>query len=114
MMAVWRPRVPSGRDRALVGAIVLYHAAAMNANLRKLILPVVILGIVLIVVAVIYFVEPEHSLPSFFPGHGSVTDPEANHHHTKHGIAALVVALACFAFAWFQTGPKTGSAGSQA
>jgi Na+/H+ antiporter NhaD/arsenite permease-like protein len=97
-----------------VGGIVLYHHAAMNANLRKLIIPAVLLGVVLIVVAVIYFVEPEHSLPSFFPGHASATSAEANHHHTKHGIAALIVALACFAFAWFQTGPKTGSAGSQA
>jgi Na+/H+ antiporter NhaD/arsenite permease-like protein len=84
----------------------------MNTNLRKLILPAVIVGIVLIVVAVIYFIEPEHSLPSFFPGHSSATSAEATHHHTKHGIAALVVALACFAFAWFQTGPRTGSAGS--
>jgi Na+/H+ antiporter NhaD/arsenite permease-like protein len=86
----------------------------MNPNLRKLILPVVVLGIVLIAVAVIYFVTPEHSLPSFFPGHSSATSAEANHHHTKHGIAALVVALACFAFAWFQTGPKAGSASSRA
>ena len=82
----------------------------MNANLRPLIIPAVILGIVLIVVSVIYFVEPAHSLPSFFPGHVSATDAEAGHHHTKHGVAALVVALAPFAFAWFQTGPKTASA----
>jgi Na+/H+ antiporter NhaD/arsenite permease-like protein len=94
-----------------VGAIVLYHRAAMTSNLRKLIVPAVIVGIALIVVAVIYFVQPEHSLPSFFPGHSSATSAEANHHHTKHGIAALVVALACFAFAWFQTGPKAGGAG---
>jgi Na+/H+ antiporter NhaD/arsenite permease-like protein len=86
----------------------------MNTNLRKLIVPAVLLGVVLLVVAVVYFIEPEHSLPSFFPGHASATSAEANHHHTKHGIAALVVALACFAFAWFQTGPKAGSAGSQA
>jgi uncharacterized membrane protein HdeD (DUF308 family) len=79
----------------------------MNQSLRRLAVPAVILGILLIVVAVIYFVEPQHSLPSFFPGHSSASDPEAGHHHTKHGIAALVVALACFAFAWFQTGPKT-------
>lgn len=86
----------------------------MNSNSRKLILPVVLLGVLLIVVAVIYFVQPAHSLPSFFPGHVSATDAEAAHHHTKHGIAALVVALACFAFAWFQTGPKTqsGAAGA--
>ena len=86
----------------------------MSSNLRKLILPVVLLGVLLIVIAVIYFVQPAHSLPSFFPGHVSATDAEAAHHHTKHGIAALVVALACFAFAWFQTAPKTqsGAAGA--
>jgi Na+/H+ antiporter NhaD/arsenite permease-like protein len=84
----------------------------MNTNLRRLILPAVLVGVVLIVVAVIYFVQPEHSLPSFFPGHSSATAAEANHHHTKHGIAALVVALALFAFAWFQTGPKAEKAGS--
>ena len=86
----------------------------MNTNLRKLIVPAVLVGVALIVVAAIYFIQPEHSLPSFFPGHASATSAEANHHHTKHGIAALIVALACFAFAWFQTGPKAGSAGSQA
>jgi Na+/H+ antiporter NhaD/arsenite permease-like protein len=81
----------------------------MNPGLRKLIVPAVIVGIVLIVIAVIYFVEPEHSLPSFFPGHSSATSAEADHHHAKHGIAAVVLALACFAFAWFQSGPKAGS-----
>jgi Na+/H+ antiporter NhaD/arsenite permease-like protein len=80
-------------------------------TLRKLVIPAVILGIVLVVVAIVYFVEPAHSLPSFFPGHVSGSNSEANHHHTKHGIAALVVALACFAFAWFQSGPKTSVAG---
>jgi hypothetical protein len=73
--------------------------------MRKLIIPAVILGVLLIVVAVVYFAEPESSLPSFFPGHAA----GSSHHHTKHGIAALIVALACFAFAWFQSGPKTQS-----
>jgi Na+/H+ antiporter NhaD/arsenite permease-like protein len=82
----------------------------MNANLRKLVVPAVIVGVVLIVVAVVYFVTPAHSLPSVFPGHASATNAEANHHHTKHGLAALIVALACFAFAWFQTGPKSAPA----
>ncbi len=84
----------------------------MNVNLRRLAIPVAILGVAMVVIAIVYFAQPQHSLPSFFPGHSSATDPEANHHHTKHGIAALVVALACFAFAWFQTGPKTESAES--
>ena len=71
-------------------------------NFRKLIVPAMVVGVLLIVVAVIYWAEPAKSLPSFFPGHtaGSTT------HHIKHGIAAIVVAGACFAFAWFQTGPK--------
>jgi hypothetical protein len=84
----------------------------MASDLRKLVLPAALLGVLLIVIAVIYFVEPAHSLPSFFPGHVSAASAEAKHHHTKHGIAALVVALALFAFAWFQTGPKTRSAAS--
>jgi NADH:ubiquinone oxidoreductase subunit 5 (subunit L)/multisubunit Na+/H+ antiporter MnhA subunit len=85
----------------------------MNGNLRKLVVPAVILGVALIAIAVVYFVEPAHSLPSFFPGHVSAGEAEANHHHTKHGIAALILALACFAFAWFQTGPKARSEDSQ-
>jgi uncharacterized membrane protein HdeD (DUF308 family) len=83
----------------------------MDDNLRKLLVPAAaIVGVLLIVVAIVYFAEPAHSLPSFFPGHVSSTSSEANHHHTKHGIAALVVALACFAFAWFATGPKASTA----
>ena len=95
------------------GAFLLYPSAAMNSNLRRLMIPAVLLGIVLIVVAVIYFADPAKSLPSFFPGHVSASSAEANHHHSKHGIAALVVALACFAFAWFQTGPKARATGPQ-
>ena len=60
------------------------------------------LGLALIVVAVIYWIEPAHSLPSFFPGHES----GSNHHHVKHGLAAFLLGLALLAFAWFQTGDK--------
>jgi hypothetical protein len=94
-----------------VNAIVLYDRA-VKMDLRKLIVPAVLLGVVLIVVAIIYFAEPAHSLPSFFPGHVSATSAEAAHHHSKHAIAALVVALVLFAFAWFQTGPKTARVAS--
>lgn len=93
-----------------MGESVLCDDAPMSSDLRKLVIPAVVLGIVLVVVAIIYFVEPAHSLPSFFPGHASATDSEAAHHHAKHGIAAILAALACFAFAWFQSGPKARSA----
>ena len=73
------------------------------SNSRVLTTIAVVLGIALIVVAVVYWVEPAHSLPGFFPGHES----GSNHHHAKHGIAAFVLGLACLAFAWFQSGKKT-------
>jgi hypothetical protein len=72
----------------------------MNKH-RKLIPPAIVLGILLLVVAAVYFVDSAGALPSFFPGHSA----GSSHHHTKHGIAALLVALGCFAFAWFQSGP---------
>jgi uncharacterized membrane-anchored protein YitT (DUF2179 family) len=72
--------------------------------MRKLILPaVVLLGVLLLAAATVYFLMPADSLPSFFPGHVS---HEADQTHFKHGIAALVVAFGLFAFAWFRTGPK--------
>ena len=69
-------------------------------NRRLLAILAIVLGIVLIAIAVVYWAEPAHSLPSFFPGH----QVGSNHHHTKHGIAAFLVGLACLVFAWFNTG----------
>ena len=65
----------------------------------------VVAGIVLIAIAIVYWAEPAKSIPSFFPGHKS----GSNHHHTKHGIAAFLLGIACFVFAWFQLGPKRGT-----
>ncbi len=74
---------------------------------RQLIIPAVLLGVILIIVAIIYWVSTANGLPSFFPGHqaGSTT------HHFKHGLAAFLLGLACFVLAWFQTGPSRGAAG---
>jgi hypothetical protein len=71
-------------------------------NDRLLVALAVVAGVVLIVVAIVYWVEPASSLPSFFPGHQA----GSSHHHVKHGIAAFLVGLACLAFAWFRSGPK--------
>ena len=70
-------------------------------NDRLLALIAVAAGIVLVVIAVVYWALPAKSLPGFFPGHQA----GSNHHHVKHGIAAFLVGLACFVFAWFRTGP---------
>lgn len=71
-------------------------------NDRLLALLAVLVGLVLIVIAVVYWVEPAKSLPGFFPGH----EAGSAHHHVKHGIAAFLVGLACLVFAWFRTGPN--------
>jgi hypothetical protein len=75
----------------------------MSGKRRNLIIPAVLAGVVLLAIAVVYWVDSASTLPSFFPGH----EAGSGHHHVKHGIAAFVVALGCFIFAWFQSGPST-------
>ena len=76
---------------------------------RALIIPAVVLGAILIVVAIEYFTHSAGSLPSFFPGH----EAGSSHTHVKHGIAAAILGIGCFVFAWFQSGPSdtAGAAG---
>jgi hypothetical protein len=62
-----------------------------------------IIGVVLIVLAIVYWAEPASSLPSWIPGH----EAGSGHHHVKHGIAAFLLGVALLVFAWFQTGKKT-------
>jgi hypothetical protein len=81
------------------------HYAPPVRNDRLLVALAVIAGIALIVIAAVYWAEPAKSLPGFFPGHQA----GSSHHHVKHGIAAFLVGLACFVFAWFRTGPKRPS-----
>ena len=61
-----------------------------------------ILGLALIVIAAFYFIQTADQLPSFFPGHQT----GGNHHHTKHGVAALVLGLAAWVAAWMSAGKK--------
>ena len=66
----------------------------------QLIIPAVILGVIFLVIAGIYWIDDAGSLPSFFPGH----EAGSTHVHFKHGLAAAIVGIGCFVFAWFQTG----------
>ena len=77
----------------------------MRLNSRPVIIAAVVLGILLIALAFVYWAEPAKSLPSFLPGHQA----GSSHHHVKHGIASFLVGLACLAFAWFNSGPKKGT-----
>jgi len=75
------------------------------SNRKLLAALAILLGIVLIAIAIVYWAEPAKSLPSFFPGHQA----GSGHHHTKHGIASFLVGLACLVFAWFNTGGERPS-----
>ncbi|MGH3073731.1 MAG: hypothetical protein ACRDQC_02320 [Gaiellales bacterium] len=70
---------------------------------RVLIPAAIAAGVILIIVAAIYWIEPAKSLPfpNFLGHEAGVTT-----HHIKHGIAAFLLGIACFIFAWFRSGPK--------
>jgi len=70
---------------------------------KPLVIIAAILGIVFLGLAYIYFTTPASSLPSFFPGHETTI---TTHVHYKHGIGTLLLGVACFIFAWFQSGKK--------
>jgi amino acid permease len=76
---------------------------------RVLVPLAIVAGIVLIVIGIVYCVDTANSLPSFFPGHESAPTTD---HHIKHGLLAFALALGCFVFVWFRTGPKSGEATS--
>jgi hypothetical protein len=65
-----------------------------------LIVPAIIVGILLIGLAVLYFASTADALPSFIPGH----EAGSSHHHVKHGIAAFLLGVGALIFAWFQSG----------
>jgi hypothetical protein len=60
-----------------------------------------LVGLALVAVAIVYWVEPARSLPSLFPGH----EAGSLHHHIKHGIAAFGVGLVLIVVAWFRSAP---------
>jgi hypothetical protein len=52
-----------------------------------------LLGVVLLVVAAVYFLVPADSLPGFFPGH----EAGVTRMHTKHGVVSGVAGLVLLA-----------------
>jgi hypothetical protein len=69
---------------------------------RPLPLAAGLLGIVFLALAVLYWITPAGSLPAYLPGF----EPGVATVHFKHGLGSLILALALFAFAWFQSAPK--------
>ena len=55
------------------------------------------LGVILIVVAIVYFVLPADSLPGFFPGHQA----GVARMHYKHGAVAGAAGVILLALGWW-------------
>ena len=58
---------------------------------------VTILGVILIVVAAVYFLVPANSLPSFFPGH----ETGLMRIRAKHGMLSGALGVVLLAGSWF-------------
>jgi hypothetical protein len=56
-----------------------------------------ILGLILAVVAIVYFVVPAESLPAFFPGF----EAGSTRVHVKHGVVSAVGAVVLFGVGWW-------------
>ncbi|HME28496.1 MAG TPA: hypothetical protein VKE53_01340 [Pseudolabrys sp.] len=58
---------------------------------------VAILGVILIVVAVVYFLVPADSLPTFFPGH----ETGLMRIRAKHGMLSGALGIVLLALSWW-------------
>ena len=71
--------------------------------MKPLALVAILLGVICLGLTALYWVTAPGSLPPFLPGYEQGVTAG---HHTKHAIGALVIGLAFFALAWFQSAPK--------
>jgi hypothetical protein len=56
-----------------------------------------LLAIICAIAAVMYFMMPANTLPTFMPGYDAANTAI----HTKHGIAAAAAAVVLFLIGWF-------------
>jgi hypothetical protein len=56
-----------------------------------------LLGILAIIVAIVYFVVPADSLPTFMPGY----EAGSAHIHVKHAVGSSAVGVVLLAIGWF-------------
>jgi hypothetical protein len=56
-----------------------------------------LLAVICVIAAVMYFVMPAGSLPTFMPGY----EAGSTHMHLKHAAVALAAAVVLFLIGWF-------------
>lgn len=80
------------------------HSILMHMN-KIIAIVAVVLGVVCIGLALFYWMTPAGSLPTYMPGY----EVGSSIVHFKHGLAALILGLGLFAFAWFKSAPSKSS-----
>ncbi len=79
----------------------------MTSTDRLLTIGAIILGVILLAAAVMYWTVPPKSLPGpGFLGHENGVSAV----HVKRGIGCFFLGVGCFIFAWFRAGPKAATA----
>jgi len=69
---------------------------------RSKIIWAVVLGIIFLIIAAVYWIVPANALPHFFPGY----DASMATVHVKHGLLSFILAVLLFVYAWFAGAPK--------
>ena len=75
-------------------------------RIRPLTIVLLVLAVIFVAGGIVYFTTAAKDLPSFVPGHAA----HSTHHHIKHGLAMIVLALLALGAAWFTTAPEKSSA----
>ncbi len=78
--------------------LTLSMPASSSKNLLSIISMVV--GVLLIILAIVYWRTPADALPMWLPGYLS----DSSTIHLKHGIGAFLLGVGAFVLAWFTSG----------
>jgi NADH:ubiquinone oxidoreductase subunit 2 (subunit N) len=66
------------------------------------VLGAVVVGLIFIGLAALYWLTPAGGLPTYVPGF----EQGSTQIHFKHGLGMLILGLGALAFAWFRSGAK--------
>ena len=75
-------------------------------NRKPLVIGCIVLAVLFVGLAVVYFTKTAQDLPSWLPGHQA----GSTRHHVKHGVAMIALALASVVGVWMLSGASADRA----
>jgi hypothetical protein len=93
-VAEWLRNGLQNRGRRFNSGRGLHQLLDRGGDMRSI---AILLGLLFLVIAVVYWVVPAESLPGFFPGF----EPGLGRVRFKHGVVAAVVGVLLFAIGWY-------------